>query len=331
MKRHVWLIAALLAVIGFNLQAKEAVFSGTDYDIRLWYNETACPGDAVFVRLCFLQGGKKAKVEKNRFDATTATLELYLGEQKLRSSAFYNLTQESSRNVHTMLTGIPLSTWWTEGNSFHLKVKYNLYGERKMEFDLPFALTHKEFVSETIPLDQKNTNIKTDTSSKRMTQIERLNGILGTTNPASVYQTAAFVPPTDATFRTSYFADRRVYAYTNGKSSTSLHYGIDYRLAEGNNVTACAAGKVVLAENRVSTGWSVVVEHLPGLYSLYYHMKELNVKEGDMVKPGDLLGLSGATGLATGPHLHWEVRLNTEAVSPDFFTTDFAFAKATSN
>ena len=80
-----------------------------------------------------------------------------------------------------------------------------------------------------------------------------------------------------------------------------------------------------MAESRISTGWSVVVEHLPGLYSLYYHMSELSVKEGDMVSQGQLLGKSGATGLATGPHLHWEVRLNGSAVRPEFFLNDFDF------
>ena len=80
-----------------------------------------------------------------------------------------------------------------------------------------------------------------------------------------------------------------------------------------------------MAENRISTGWSVVIEHLPGLYSLYYHCSELNVKEGDMVKQNQLIAKSGATGLATGPHLHWEIRLNGSAVVPEFFLNDFAF------
>ena len=77
-----------------------------------------------------------------------------------------------------------------------------------------------------------------------------------------------------------------------------------------------------MAENRISTGWSVVIEHLPGVYSLYYHMDSLTVEKGDMVKRGTLIGYSGATGLATGPHLHWEVRVNGNAVNPDFFVSD---------
>ena len=84
-----------------------------------------------------------------------------------------------------------------------------------------------------------------------------------------------------------------------------------------------------MAENRISTGWSIVIEHLPGLYSLYYHLSEMEVKEGDFVKQGQLIGKSGSTGLATGPHLHWEMRLNGEAVRPEFFISNFAFEPET--
>ena len=195
-----------------------------------------------------------------------------------------------------------------------------------MEFELPFTLEKKEFVSEVIDLDESNSNIKADSSLKRMEQIKKLNGILETANPSAVYQTTPFLIPTNATRQTAFFADRREYKYTNGKSTTGLHYGIDFGIPEGSEVSACAEGKVVLAETRVTTGWSVVIEHLPGLYSLYYHMSQLKVKEGDTVKAGQVIGFSGSTGLATGPHLHWEMRLNMEAVNPDFFTGDFAFS-----
>ena len=162
-------------------------------------------------------------------------------------------------------------------------------------------------------------------SPERLAQIEKLNNILFTTMPEDVYTLKKFTCPTTSTRYTAYYGDRRTYAYSNGKSSTSLHYGNDYGIPEGSEVRACADGKVVMAENRISTGWSIVIEHLPGLYSLYYHLSSMDVKEGDTIKQGDLIGKSGSTGLATGPHLHWEMRLNGSAVRPEFFMEDFAF------
>lgn len=326
------LILTLLFFTGFFVSAKDASFTGEDYDIKLCYNDTAFPGQAIFVRMKITQNQKKSsksRTEKNlqkaELNQTTAKLNLFIDDKLVDNSNFYVLPESSSKNSISFLTGIPLSSWWTENSKYYLLVKFNYLGLKEYEFKLPFELLHKDFINETIPLNDSNTNIKTDTSPKRMEQIKKLNEILETINPNEIYQTKAFVPPTTATRRTSFFADRRLYAYSNGKSSTSLHYGIDYGIPTGSEVLTCANGKVVLAENRISTGWSVVVEHLPGLYSLYYHMDSLNVKKDDFVKEGQILGLSGSTGLATGPHLHWEMRLNMSAVDPDFFTNDFTF------
>jgi murein DD-endopeptidase MepM/ murein hydrolase activator NlpD len=74
---------------------------------------------------------------------------------------------------------------------------------------------------------------------------------------------------------------------------------------------------VVLARNRIVTGNSVIIEHLPGVYSLYYHLDSIDAAEGAIVAAGERLGLSGATGLATGPHLHWEIRVSGENTDPD--------------
>lgn len=315
-------ITALIIAITISLSAyaKEAIFKGTDYNLNLRYNETAKPGDAVFVKINFSRNSK-SKISKKDFLATTARLEFLVNGKATRSSEFYAISKEDKDL--TMLTGIPLSTWWTEETSCSLKIVYNLYGKKKMEFDLPFTLEHKDFVEEVIELNEQNTSIKTDTSTKRMDQIARLNAILESKNQNRIYQLNNFTAPTTATRRTSLFGDRRTFKYTTGKSSTNLHFGTDYGVPTGTKVTSCGAGRVVLMENRISTGWSVVIEHLPGLYSLYYHMSETKVKEGDIVKSGQLIGLSGATGLATGPHLHWEIRLNMEAVNPDFFVENF--------
>lgn len=317
---------SLLALAALAASARDAYYDGDEYSLILHYNDVACPGDAVFVRMAFAQS-KQPKAPHASFDKSEAILQLLVDGKQSISAAFYS-TPKPPRGTKVMLSGVPLSTWLTDESNCSLCIVYTIQGQTKMEFELPLTIEPKAFVSESIQLDEDNTQIKSDTSIKRMEQIQRLNGILKTTSSDSVWQQSAFSLPTAETRRTAYFGDRREYLYTTGGSSSGLHYGVDFGVGEGSSVYSCADGKVVLAEDRVSTGWSIVVEHLPGLYSLYYHLSSMNVSVGDVVKRGQLLGLSGSTGLATGPHLHWEVRLLGEAVNPDFFTSDFTFSAA---
>lgn len=309
-------VAQLFAVETVHFQ--EQTYSGS-----VTYNEKAQPGDAVFVRLSM-------KVPETTSDKTSqkliAVLQLFKGKERAASTQFF-FTNPQNRSAETaeMLAGIPLSTWLSDKEVYSLKVIISTGDAQKKEIMLPFSIQKKQFASERIVLDARNTGIRKDASSERRAQIEKLNNILETVTPQDVYTLKPFTIPVDSKRITSGFGDRRVFEYTDKKTSTSLHYGIDYGVPTGTPVHSCAEGKVVLAENRISTGWSVVVEHLPGLYSLYYHMDSLNVQEGQYVKQGEKLGLSGATGLATGPHLHWEIRLNMEAVNPEFFLKEFAF------
>ena len=307
-----------------QLFAVETVcFQEQTYSGSVTYNEKAQPGDAVFVRLSM-------KVPETTSDKTSqkpiAVLQLFKGKERAASTQFF-FTNPQNRSAETaeMLAGIPLSTWLSDKEVYSLKVIISTGDAQKKEIMLPFSIQKKQFASERIVLDTRNTGIRKDVSPERRAQSEKLNKILETVIPQDVYTLKPFTIPVDSKRITSGFGDRRVFEYTDKKTSTSLHYGIDYGVPTGTPVHSCAEGKVVLAENRVSTGWSVVVEHLPGLYSLYYHMDSLNVQEGQYVKQGEKLGLSGATGLATGPHLHWEVRLNMGAVNPEFFLKEFAF------
>lgn len=309
-------VAQLFAVETVHFQ--EQTYSGS-----VTYNEKAQPGDAVFVRLSM-------KVPETTSDKTSqkpiAVLQLFKGKERAASTQFF-FTNPQNRSAETaeMLAGIPLSTWLSDKEVYSLKVIISTGDAQKKEITLPFSIQKKQFASERIVLDARNTGIRKDVSPERRAQSEKLNKILETVIPQDVYTLKPFTIPVDSKRITSGFGDRRVFEYTDKKTSTSLHYGIDYGVPTGTPVHSCAEGKVVLAENRISTGWSVVVEHLPGLYSLYYHMDSLNVQEGQYVKQGEKLGLSGATGLATGPHLHWEVRLNMGAVNPEFFLKEFAF------
>lgn len=318
--------------LSFSAFAEIGRWQTNDYSLSIQYNKEVQPGDAVFARLILKPRTKKMR---KLTGTSTASMQFFTrvsdgSEAKsIDKTDMYiiNKSKEASSPAKNdvLLAGLPLSSYCKEGD-YELKIIFSAFGQPEYEFSLPVTVIAKEFVSETIPLNASNTAIKTDTSKTRTNQINRLNEILKAKNPESIYSLSAFSAPNPATRRTSFFADRRVYAYSNGKSSTSLHYGIDYGIPTGSKVRACGPGKVVMAEDRVSTGWSICIEHLPGLYSLYYHMSRLDVKEGQIVKQGELLGLSGATGLATGPHLHWEIRLNMAAVSPDFFTGDFTFA-----
>jgi murein DD-endopeptidase MepM/ murein hydrolase activator NlpD len=185
--------------------------------------------------------------------------------------------------------------------------------------DLPLTILDRDFVSELIDLDQGNTDIRTVPDPQKTLESEQLWGILNRTGSVVYIPGLPFRTPVASTRRTSFYGDRRVYRYVNGTTDTSIHAGIDFGVPRGTPVRACAPGRVVLARFRIATGNSVILEHLPGLYSLYYHLDSIAVAEEALVEAGELLGESGSTGLATGPHLHWEIRVAGENTDPDAF------------
>lgn len=101
----------------------------------------------------------------------------------------------------------------------------------------------------------------------------------------------------------------------NGKAQRP-HYGLDFRVPTGTPVAAMNSGTVLLARFLYFEGNCVFLDHGQGLLTLYFHMSELKVKEGDTVKRGQEIGLSGGTGRATGPHLHVAVRWQGTYVDP---------------
>jgi hypothetical protein len=191
-------------------------------------------------------------------------------------------------------------------------------GSRGPVAEIPFIIAERDFVSEEIELNEALTNIRAAPDPQKTAESEQLWAILSRTG-VDIYCSGSFIPPVNSTRRTSFFGDRRVFKYANGKQDASIHAGVDYGVPTGTPVFACGPGKVILARNRIVTGNSVVLEHLPGVYSLYYHLDNIAVAEGTVVSAGTVLGQSGATGLATGPHLHWEIRVSGENTDPDAF------------
>ncbi|MCR4714884.1 MAG: M23 family metallopeptidase [Treponemataceae bacterium] len=311
-------VAFILLALSISFcSARIRVSKGPEFYFMADYKEISAPGDIVYLSISIgklpdgtlkLPGSPHMKLIRNSTGKSPGETDLFL--VKKDSGVFYG--------------AIPLSSWLEKGN-FTLVYTYSDSNGATHSENYNITVNPKEFLNEDIPLNATNTAIRTDTSSTKVAQIDRLNEVLFTVNSNANYYEGLFIQPVDTTRRTSFFGDRRTYVYNTGTRSVSEHYGIDFGVPTGTPVKACGSGKVVLAENRVSTGWSIVIEHLPGLYSLYYHMDSLIASEGDIVKQGDVIGKSGATGLATGPHLHWEIRLNGSAVNPDFFKENLLF------
>jgi murein DD-endopeptidase MepM/ murein hydrolase activator NlpD len=131
-----------------------------------------------------------------------------------------------------------------------------------------------------------------------------------------------FLRPVADEFRTSApYGQRRSY---NSGPVSGFHAGQDFAAPEGAPIIAPAAGTVVLAEELIVRGNAVLIDHGGGVFTGYWHLVDIAVSAGQQVQPGDLLGGVGTTGLSTGNHLHWELRVNGFAVDPmQWLTTRF--------
>lgn len=97
------------------------------------------------------------------------------------------------------------------------------------------------------------------------------------------------------------------------------HAGLDVAVAQGTPVKASAQGRVLAVDDYFFNGRTIFVDHGNGLITMYCHLERIDVKSGDTVSKGQHIGLSGQTGRATGPHLHWSVVLNGAMVDPELF------------
>lgn len=133
----------------------------------------------------------------------------------------------------------------------------------------------------------------------------------------TTYWSEKFIKPIEGGLNTEY----GLFRYTNGSKNAERHAGIDLDGNEGDPVKAPNNGRVVLAETLIFTGNTIVIEHGNGLKSYLFHMSRLDVKVGDMVRIGQIIGAVGSTGYSTGPHLHYEVKIGNQSINPmDLFS-----------
>lgn len=153
-----------------------------------------------------------------------------------------------------------------------------------------------------------------DLSQKRLTQVREDNRTLGdvlATRTRERYWNEAFLLPVPGRITTRFGIGRIL----NGKPRSS-HSGVDFAGKKGTPVKVANSGKVLLAEHFYLSGNTVVVDHGWGLSTIYAHMDRIDVREGEMMERGQVLGTVGDTGRATGPHLHFGVFIRGTKVDP---------------
>jgi murein DD-endopeptidase MepM/ murein hydrolase activator NlpD len=166
-----------------------------------------------------------------------------------------------------------------------------------------FAVEHLKLPKDKVDLDDK-------TLARWKMEQEQVRQALSDNSALRLWH-SGFVEPVSGK-RTGIFGSVRI---MNGQPRNP-HNGEDIGAPLGAEVAATNDGVVRLTVDHVFSGKGVFVDHGLGFYSMYFHLSEILVTDGDLVKAGQILGKVGATGRATGPHLHWGVKLNGARVNP---------------
>lgn len=175
---------------------------------------------------------------------------------------------------------------------------------------LALALRGRKFPTQSIWLPPGKDQDLSDFEFDRVDAFKKL------VTPQKFWQ-GSFLKPNQGEITTIYGVRR----YYNGKFANDYyHRGVDYAGAYGSPVVAAAAGRVALvgqeSKGFLIHGNCVGIDHGQGVETIYLHLSRITVKEGDIVKAGQVIGAIGATGAATGPHLHWGLYVNGQSVDP---------------
>ena len=186
----------------------------------------------------------------------------------------------------------------------------NSAGEQR-QTEIPIKIKAKAFHKESFSVPPSFDQMSPETLAEIRREQTAFARAFATTSPQRFWS-APFLRPVPQDASTSSFGSRRT---INGVSRAP-HTGTDLSAPFGTEVVAANNGRVALVGNFFFAGGSVVLDHGGGLFTMYFHLSEFKVEEGETVRRGDLLALSGGSGRVTGPHLHWGVRLNNSRVDP---------------
>ncbi|MBX3307355.1 MAG: M23 family metallopeptidase [Nitrospira sp.] len=183
-------------------------------------------------------------------------------------------------------------------------------GEQSRTFNYSVSVVKEKFHIEHLTLPKDKVDLDEKAVARWKAEQEQIKTGLAVDSQARLWQ-PGFVEPVSGR-RTGIFGSVRI---MNGQPRNP-HNGEDISAPLGTPVAATNDGVVRLTVDHFFSGKGLFLDHGLGFYSMYFHLSEVLVKDGDVVKAGQIVGKVGATGRATGPHLHWGVKLNGARVNP---------------
>jgi len=175
----------------------------------------------------------------------------------------------------------------------------------------PITVRSQKYPTTELTVEDRYVELSPEDQARANREGEETNAIYRTLTPQR-YWTEGFEVPVRGATDGRNFGHRRVF---NGQPRAP-HSGTDLRAKTGTPIFAANRGRVVLAKDLFYSGNTVFIDHGLGLYTTYLHLSAIDVAVGDMLERGQQLGLAGATGRVTGPHLHWGVRILDARVDP---------------
>ncbi|OLD37780.1 MAG: hypothetical protein AUI57_09640 [Candidatus Rokubacteria bacterium 13_1_40CM_2_68_8] len=172
-------------------------------------------------------------------------------------------------------------------------------------------VARRDFPLERLTLPQTMVDLDPETERRAVAESQVLATLYRTITPERLWR-GKFTKPVGRPAAGTGFGARRI---INGQSR-SPHGGIDYSVPRGTPVVAANAGRVALVAEFFFQGRLVILDHGLGLYTLYFHLDATSVDEGERVERGQTLGTVGATGRATGPHLHFGAQVGAARIDP---------------
>jgi hypothetical protein len=221
--------------------------------------------------------------------------------------ARFPLDLSEPKGAHEGLIGIDMDT---PPSTYEMKIAKKDQGRDVPLVQLSLKVEKTDFGKQILTLPSAMVDLDRKTLERVHQEEKRLNGLFHGFREERLWR-GAFILPVEGELSGA-FGFRRI---INGQPR-SPHTGIDLRAKEGTPVVASNSGIVVLVEAFFFSGKSVIIDHGQGFYSMYFHLSETLAEEGKRVEKGSLLGRVGSTGRATGPHLHWGIRMNGARVDP---------------